>query len=729
MNKKNIIRFQHQQMYLEYIKKEKKFGQIAFSPKLERNEIYEAIPFPNFQIGISGRLFGFESQFNSAYCKLAEEMDFISQESNEKIIWFTYMHKTLDLIVTIKMNLIPDVNMIRQYTSVENVGDKPVLLNHLSSFSMQGIATHGVRKWNDKDKIKVYYCRQTWGGEGQWYSCNPDEMGLYRTTARTICKSAIHLASIGSCSTSRYLPMLVLEDIETGYVWYCQVETSSNWHIEVGFRGTWEENIGGLYIKADGADERHGGWTHLLQPGETFTSVPAAVGCCRGNFTDAIWEFTKYRRRHLKIKNAWEGDYPIIFNDYMNCLWANPTWENEIPLIDAVSKLGIDYYCIDSGWFGDIGTPWTIGLGDWLPSKSRFRNHGLQGLLDYIKEKGLKPGIWLEMEVCGKDSVIGKKPDSWFLMRNGLRVGGGNRWFLNFVNPDVRAHMHGVIDRLVCMGICFIKNDYNDCIGNGDDTLGTSASDGLIKHMNAFYAFIDEVRERHPNLILENCGSGAMRQDYGILSHFHMQSTSDQECYYQYPSIITGALAGLLPEQAGIWAYPIPLALANKDTPEVLKSKTYHELMSDGEQTIFNMVNGMCGNLYLSGRIDFADDKNFSLIKEAIALYRSERGHIHSAYPIWPLGFTKLNDLESWASMGLVNEKKTRILLAVWRLDSAKDCYEFPLYQWAGEKASVKLLYPKQDKTTQYSYNQHKGTLTVFLPKMRCARFFEVKFY
>ena len=26
--------------------------------------------------------------------------------------------------------------------------------------------------------------------------------------------------------------------------------------------------------------------------------------------------------------------------------------------------------------------------------------------------------------------------------------------------------MHNVIDRLVEMGICLIKNDYNDCVGN-----------------------------------------------------------------------------------------------------------------------------------------------------------------------------------------------------------------------------------------------------------------------
>lgn len=45
----------------------------------------------------------------------------------------------------------------------------------------------------------------------------------------------------------------------------------------------------------------------------------------------------------------------------------------------------------------------------------------------------------------------------------------------------------------------------------------------------AFYNFIDKIREKYKDLVMENCGSGAMRSDGGIMPHFHLLSTSDQE--------------------------------------------------------------------------------------------------------------------------------------------------------------------------------------------------------
>ena len=45
----------------------------------------------------------------------------------------------------------------------------------------------------------------------------------------------------------------------------------------------------------------------------------------------------------------------------------------------------------------------------------------------------------------------------------------------------------------------------------------------------AYYAFIDELTEKYPDLIIENCPSGAMRCDHGTLKRFHFQSISDQD--------------------------------------------------------------------------------------------------------------------------------------------------------------------------------------------------------
>lgn len=714
----------HHDMKIGFEHTEKGLWQSFFSPGNKKLDYIPGISGPSFQITIAGKPYGFCSAMVSGYTSLPLEMDMDSIEQKDDEIILTYIHKNVGLKVIVNMNLIPGINMIRQTTSVVNEGINPVTITHLSSICMNGIAIGGCRPWHDKSKIKLHYCRQTWEGEGQWRMDNLEELGLYPTSVHPN-SGAIHLSSIGSYSTARYLPMAVIEDCETSEVWYLQIETSGNWHFEIGHRGSSSDSSGALFIHADGADERYGGWSKELQPGEIYSSIPVSVGCCKGDFNEAIKELTKYRRATLKPKKPWENYCPVIFNDYMNCLWGDPTKEKLIPLINSAKAVGCEVFCIDAGWFADSNVSWGNGLGDWKINSNRFGDEGLPGIISYIKSNGLIPGIWFEIEVCGEDAELGSKPDSWFLMRNGKRVGGGSRWFLNFSNIEVVNYLHNAIDNLIKIGIGYIKNDYNDCIGNGDDT-GGNAAEGLITNVKMFYKFIDQVRERHPQLIIENCASGAMRQDYGILSHFHLQSTSDQEIYYKYPSILGGSLASILPEQAGIWAYPYPHLFDDRNDQNILKSESYKKLMDDGEQTIFNMINGLCGNMYLSGRIDVADEKNMNLIIEAVELYKDERSHIHNSFPFWPLGFTRINDNNSWATVGLATENKSRILLAVWRLGSSDEYLEIPLGKLPSNNVTVKQLYPSNCHNVKYSYNEYKGTLTVNFEKTYQARFFEI---
>src|SRR5699024_2719573 len=145
--------------------------------------------------------------------------------------------------------------------------------------------------------------------------------------------------------------------------------------------------------------------------------------------------FFSSRRRHTRSKRDWSSDVcssdlnrklPVIFNDYMNCLWGNPTTEEEIPLIDMAAACGCEYYCIDCGWYS--AGEWWGNVGEWLPSEERFPKteafpEGLKSLLAYIRQKGMVPGLWLELEVMGLNCPLAKeKPDEWFFMRHGKRV-------------------------------------------------------------------------------------------------------------------------------------------------------------------------------------------------------------------------------------------------------------------------------------------------------------------
>lgn len=715
----------HNNMVVGFIKDEKTFSQSTFDTECVDFRYFSEIAKPMFQLSIVEEQFGFNPGLVTAQTNLPKEMKLkdIKEEQNKKET--TYINERLELEVTVNIQFVPNVDIMRCITSVKNIGQKQKVITHLSSIFMTGIACNGLLNWDDKSKCKLYYCMQTWEGEGQWRTTSLEDAGLFRNSVHPNA-SAFHLSSTGSWSTGRFIPTIVLEDMECNKVWYLQVETSANWHIELGFDGLFDKEGGALYMQADGADEKFGGFYKVLKPGEEFISVPSAIGTTNGGFDEAIKQLTKYRRSFLKPKTVNKISNPIMYNDYMNCLWANPTLEKEIPLIDAAYKAGAEGYCLDAGWYLTSESKGAF-LGDWVASDNRFGEKGLQYVLDYIRAKGMIPGLWLEIEMCSEETNLSKKPDDWFLRRYGSRVGSGDRMPLNFANPDVREYMHKIIDRLVSMGVGFFKNDYNLCVGNGDDTNG-SAAEGLLENIRGFYLFIDEIRQKYPELVLENCASGAMREDYGILSRFDLQSVSDQEIYTLMPSVISGSLANVLPEQLGIWAYPYPHLFFDRDNQEILLSDEYISQMKNGEQTVFNMVNCLLGVPYLSGRIDKADDYNFYLIKQAIEMAKEEREFIANSYPFWPNGFSKIANAKGFSCVGLINEEENRMLLAVWRLKGDEESYKINLSKFKSKVLKIEQLYPADNSySTKSNFYEDAGTLEVFLKEQNTARFFEIK--
>ena len=61
------------------------------------------------------------------------------------------------------------------------------------------------------------------------------------------------------------------------------------------------------------------------------------VGCVRGGFSDAVESLTHYRRLACLTPHKDNSRCPVIFNDYMNCLWAIPTEAKELPIGQAAA--------------------------------------------------------------------------------------------------------------------------------------------------------------------------------------------------------------------------------------------------------------------------------------------------------------------------------------------------------------------------------------------------------
>jgi alpha-galactosidase len=344
-------------------------------------------------------------------------------------------------------------------------------------------------------------------------------------------------------------------------------------------------------------------------------------------------------------------------------------------------------FCIDAGWYDDSGS-WWGSVGEWLPSTVRFPS-GLGEVIDRIRSHGMTPGLWLEPEVVGVRSPLAAElPDAAFLQRGGERVEEHERFHLDLRHPAVIAHLDAVVDRLVDdFGIGFFKLDYNINPGSGTDLDAHSPGHGLLQHNRAHLAWLDALHERHPELIIENCASGAMRMDFALLSRLQMQSTSDQQDFRLYPAIAATAPLSMLPEQAASWAYPQPE-------------------MSD-EEVGFCLVTGLLGRYYLSGYLNRMNARQRALVREAVDAAKQLRGVIARSTPFWPAG---LPNGAGPIAMALTDGTASHV--SVWNRGGS-DAIRLHLPSYRRQHVDIETVFPRDLEAWTTEWNGEEALLTV----------------
>ncbi len=598
------------------------------------------------------------------------------------------------LVVTSHYQFYDGIAVVRAWTTLYNGGKEDLGIEYVSSFAITGIEKEGIRL--PEDKLELWIPHNGWQKELHWNRYRLDELGMSSTQPEAIRRTSktIGINNAGNWSTKEYIPMGYLYNEEAGSALYWQIEHNGSWYWEIA------DQDGHLYLKLSGPTEHQSHWWKNLTPGESFESVPVSVGSLIGGFDEAMGELTKYRRA-IRRPNADNENLPVIFNDYMNCLFADPTTEKELPLIEAAKEAGCEYYVIDAGWYAD-GFWWDY-VGEWLPSAKRFPN-GLEEVTNRIVEKGMVPGVWLELEVMGiKCPLADQVPEDWYFIRHGKKVSDRSRYQLDFRNPAVQKYASDVIDRLVRdYRVGYIKMDYNIEPGIGTEIGADSFGEGLLGHERAYLEWLEGIFEKYPQLVIENCSSGGLRMDYAMLSRYSIQSTSDTEDYIKYSTIAANAPSALTPEQAAVWSYPLK--------------------EGDDEEAVFNMVNAMLLRIHQSGHLAQISRERFALVKEGIDYYKKIRRDLRQGLPFWPLGPASYQD--GWASVAIVSGKKT--YMAVWRRGSQESTVTLPHKCLRGKKAEAVCAYPADGRGCRFAWNNTLGELTVELSEKISARIFEI---
>jgi len=608
------------------------------------------------------------------------------------------------LAADVLLSTVPGAGFLRSQVRLVNEGDAPLHLESVSTLTLGGI----VDSAGGLDDLTVHWADNDWLAECRWRQApfRDQVVSLNRAAHGHEGRGCFERYSQGTWSTGRHLPVAALTD-GAGGAWLWQIESSAGWRYETG------EREGAAYIALFGPDDAHHQWRQTLAPGEEFTTVPAVlVRVGTGGLDAAFGELTAYRRS-IRRDHPDHRTLPVIYNDYMNTLMGDPTTDKLLPLIEAAGAAGAEVFVIDAGWYDDDAQGWWDAVGAWEPAGRRFPG-GIQEVLDAIREHGMVPGLWLEPEVVGVRSPLARSlPPEAFFRRNGVRLTEHGRHHLDLRHPAARAHLDQVVDRIVGeWGVGYLKLDYNINAGPGTENGSESAGAGLLGHHRAHLDWLASLLDRHPDLVLENCGSGGLRMDYAQLAVVQLQSTSDQQDPLRYPPIAAAAGTAVTPEQAAVWAYPQP--------------------HFDLDEIAFTLTTALLGRVHLSGFLDRMSEEQSALVRAGIDLYKRIRPEIGQALPFWPLGLPSWTD--SWLAHGLRGESAT--YLAFWRrgpvddsqqgtsglsapretssADSAHRTVHVPHLR--GSHLRPAVLYPTDAGATA-SWDPAAGTLAVTLPR------------
>ncbi len=590
------------------------------------------------------------------------------------------------LAAEVSYSFLTDAGVLRSSVTLRNTSDHPIRIDSVSSFLGSGVAGPG----GQLADVDIFWAENDWQAEARWRSRGfrdalpalTEHLGVGRSRGR------FAVTGIGTWSSGEHLPMGALVNRRSGHTLLWQVEHNGAWHWQVG------EHMGAgpstSYLSILGPTDIEHQWAVTLGPGELFASVPVALSVSANGLEDAVARMTRYRRA-IRRPHADATELPVIFNDYLNTINADPSAERLTPLIKSAAQLGAEYFCIDAGWYAEPGEFWWDAVGEWRPSDTRFPD-GFGTLIELIRSEGMVPGVWIEPEVIGvRSAVADALPHDAFFLRDGERVVEQGRYQLDLRHPAAREHLDRTIDYLVDeLGIGYLKFDYNINVAPGTDAGGLSAGAGMLAHNRAFLDWVDGLLDRHPSLSIESCASGGMRTDYATLSHFQLHSTSDQEDPLLYPPIAAASPLAVLPEQAAVWAAV---------QPEM-----------DADTIAFTLCGALLGRIHLSGYVDSMSPAQQQLVAQALRVYKRIRGNLAEAIPFWPLGLPEWT--APWLALGMRSAQATYIV--VWRRDAGTAKWVVLPLAAPGTQAEPRVIYPESG--AECRWDADSGELHVSLP-------------
>lgn len=262
-------------------------------------------------------------------------------------------------------------------------------------------------------------------------------------------------------------------------------------------------------------------WDLTLEPGESISLPPAHIGFFEGQIQDGCNSARRYI--YDAICPNYDGKRPLPPISYDHWFGIGERIDEAFlkKQVDACAELGLEFFVLDASWFPGAKAAFSHGVGNWeLVDLEKFPN-GLKPLAEYVGAKGMKFGLWFEVERGHRSSDWVKKHPNWYLDL------GGEYLHLDLTQTEVQDAvielLSGWIRRL---DLRWSRWDYN--IGPKPFWEKVDPTGKVqFAYLKGLYRVLDTLIQRHPQWLIECCASGGRRIDLGSLKRAHSIWFSD----------------------------------------------------------------------------------------------------------------------------------------------------------------------------------------------------------
>lgn len=482
----------------------------------------------------------------------------------------------------------PYVNI---YCTFENLGNKHCTLEMFESFSLGELSPY--LEGDGSECLYLHRIRSVWSQEGRHEILPIEDLQLEPAWDPHAVRCE-RFGQVGSMPVNKFFPFAAVEDRKEHIYWGAQIAHNASWQMELYRLDDGLSFSGGL------ADREFGHWLKDIAPGEIFSTPYAIVTTAHTDSFDILsGRLVKAAEESFVNLPVSEQKLPIIFNEYCTT-WGDPSHENIVKILENIKGKGFQYFVIDCGWYREKNVPWDIGMGDYEVSKELFPD-GLDKTTKTIKDAGMIPGIWFEIETTGK-AAHAYKQEEHLLHKDGYVLTSYARRFWNMKDPWVEDYLtKKVIGTLQDYGFGYMKIDYNETIGIGCDG-AESLGEGLRQNMEATSDFIEKIKKEIPEIVLENCASGGHRLEPGLMSQMSMASFSDAHECPEIPIIAANLHWVIHPAQSQIWS--------------VIRSK------DSLKRVAYSVAATFLGRMCISGDVTELSAEQWKIIEAGICFYK-----------------------------------------------------------------------------------------------------------